>query len=118
MYVPPGAFSGTQIRVPGKGTAGLSTQPDGDLILIIEHEPPRGFRVEGLDLIGTFRIDRRLAERGGIVELDVPRGKVKVRVPRNTKNGDRLRLKEQGVPSSTSNLVGALYLDLSVGRIG
>lgn len=117
VYVPPGALSGTQIKVPRKGTAGLCGFEDGDLVLIIEHELPRGFRHDGNDLIGAFRIDRGLAKRGGIVELDVPRGKVKVRVPSKTKNGDRLRLKGQGLPCSTSNRVGDVYLELTVGRI-
>ena len=117
VYVPPGALSGTQIKVPGKGTAGLSQQDDGDLILIVEHEPPRGFRVDDLDLIGTFRLDKKLARRGGVVAVDVPRGKVKVRIPAHTVDGDRLKLKGQGIPSSTSNLIGDVYLDLSIGRI-
>ena len=117
VYVPPGAVSGTQIKVPRKGTAGLCGYEDGDLVLIIEHELPRGFRSEGNDLIGAFRIDKDLAKRGGIVHLDVPRGKVKVRVPADTKNGDRLRLKGQGIPCPTNNLVGDVYLELSVGKL-
>jgi DnaJ-class molecular chaperone len=117
VYVPPGALSGTQIKVPGKGTAGLLHHSDGDLILVVEHEPPKGFRVQDLDLIGTFRLDKALARRGGIVVVDVPRGKVKVRIPAKTKDGDRLKLKGQGIPSSTSNLVGDVYLDLSIGRL-
>jgi DnaJ-class molecular chaperone len=118
VYVPPGAVSGTQIKVPGKGTAGICDFEDGDLVLIIEHELPRGFRNEGNDLIGAFRIDKQLARRGGIVQIDVPRGKVKVRVPPNTQNGDRLRLRGQGIPCPTSNQVGDVYLELSVGKLG
>ena len=117
VYVPPGALSGTQIKVPGKGTAGLFQQSDGDLVLIVEHEPPKGFRVHDLDLVGTFRLDKTLALRGGVVAVDVPRGKVKVRIPAHTVDGDRLKLKGQGIPSSTSNLIGDVYLDLSIGRV-
>ena len=117
MYVPPGALSGTQIKVPGKGMAGLFQQSDGDLVLIVEHEPPKGFRVHDLDLVGTFRLDKTLALRGGVVAVDVPRGKVKVRIPAHTVDGDRLKLKGQGIPSSTSNLIGDVYLDLSIGRV-
>jgi len=117
VYVPPGALSGTQIKVPGKGTAGLFQHNDGDLVLVVEHEPPKGFRVQDLDLIGTFRLDKTLAQRGGIVEVDVPRGKVKVRIPARTADGDRLKLRGQGIPSSTSNLIGDVYLDLSIGRL-
>ena len=96
----------------------LCGSEDGDLVLIIEHELPVGFRSEGNDLIGAFRIDKTLAKRGGVVQLDVPRGRVKVRVPSNTKNGDRLRLRGQGIPCPTSNYVGDVYLELSVGRVG
>ena len=117
VYVPPGAVSGTQIKVPGKGTAGLLNHTDGDLILIVEHELPAGFRAQGLDLIGAFRVDRGLAMRGGVVSVDIPRGKVKVRIPPGTENGDRLKLKGQGIPSSTSNLSGDVYLDLNVGSV-
>lgn len=117
VYVPPGALSGTQIKVPGKGTAGLFQHNDGDLVLIVEHEPPKGFRVQDLDLIGTFRLDKTLARRGGVVSVDVPRGKVKVRIPAQTVDGDRLKLKGQGIPSSISNLIGDVYLDLSIGRL-
>ena len=55
--------------------------------------------------------------RGGVVSVDIPRGKVKVRIPPGTENGDRLKLKGQGIPSSTSNLSGDVYLDLNVGSV-
>ena len=77
--------------------AGLCSHPDGDLILLIEPVLAQGFQVDGFEFLGTLRVTKSLANRGGVVEIDVPRGKVKVKIPAGASAGTRLRLRGQGL---------------------
>ncbi|HGZ71228.1 MAG TPA: J domain-containing protein, partial [Nitratifractor sp.] len=46
---------------------------------------------------------------GGKIEVETPEKKVTLKVPTNTKNGQKFRLKEKGFPKSTGGK-GDLYL--------
>jgi len=116
VHVPPSATSGTQLRVPGKGTAGLCSHPDGDLILLIEPVLSSGFQVDGFQFLGTLRVTKSLANRGGVVEIDVPRGKVKVRIPAGACAGTKLRLRGQGLENPETGETGDVMLNLRIGH--
>ncbi len=114
VTVPPGARSGSKLRLEGKGTAGLDGAPDGDLFLLLEPEAIPGFRSEGLDLHGQVTLSRRLAGDGGTVAVELPRGRVKLKVPRSSRAGDTFRLRGQGLPSWGGAEQGDLFLSVVI----
>jgi curved DNA-binding protein CbpA len=112
--VPPGARSGDQIIVPGKGMEGLKGAPDGDLQLSLLPMALPGFRRQGNDLHGVCTISPATARIGGHAVVDLPRGRVKVNVPPRTCVGDRFRLRGQGLPAWQSEETGDAYLTVEV----
>ncbi|MCA9537577.1 MAG: J domain-containing protein [Myxococcales bacterium] len=114
VSIPPGARSGTRLRLEGKGTAGLDGATDGDLYLLLEPDAVPGFRREEADLHGTVSLSRALAQSGGSVFVTLPRGKIKMNVPVGTRTGDRFRLRGQGLPAWGGGAVGDLYLTVAV----
>ncbi len=114
ITVPPGARSGSKLRLEGKGTAGLDGAADGDLFLLLEPEAIPGFRADGLDLHGRVHIDRALASNGGTVTVDLPGGRVKLNVPKSSRAGDKFRLRGQGIPAWGGATRGDLFLAVAV----
>ena len=110
VTVPPGARSGAQLRLEGKGVAGLPGERDGDLFLQLDPADFSGFRREELDLHGVFSVPASVARSGGLVEVDLPRGEVKVHVPPGTRSGDKFRLRGLGVPAWRGTETGDVYL--------
>ena len=94
----------------------LCSHPDGDLLLLIEPVLSSGFQVDGFEFLGTLRVTKSLANRGGVVEIDVPRGKVKVRIPAGASAGTRLRLRGQGLENPETGEKGDVMLNLRIGR--
>lgn len=97
VRIPPGAEDGERLRVAGAGAAGPEGGPTGDLVVEIRVRPHPRFRREGLDL--HLRLPVTLAEAwdGAEVPLPTPHGTARLRVPRRSQSGDRLRLHGQGV---------------------
>ncbi|MEZ4434501.1 MAG: DnaJ C-terminal domain-containing protein [bacterium] len=114
VTVPPGARPGARLRLEGKGTAGLDGAPDGDLYLLLEPEPIPGFTRDGDDLRGALTLDRALATRGGKLEVELPRGRIKLAVPPGTRPGDTLRLRGQGLPAWRAATAGDLFLTVAI----
>lgn len=99
VRIPPGARSGTRLRVRGKGHQGHGGGPAGDLIIKVEVAPHPQFRFAGDDL--ETDIDLLLTDvvLGTSVELTTPDGqKQNVRVPAGTSAGQKLRLRGKGFP--------------------
>jgi molecular chaperone DnaJ len=111
----PGAVTGAQIRVTGKGTDSLDDGPHGDLILSLESLPVVGFRRDGIDLHGVFSVSRDLLASGGLADVQLPRGPVKLKVPANTRLGDRFRLRSQGLDEWCGEERGDVYLTVREG---
>ena len=59
ITVPPGTEEGTRLRLKGQGTKGR-----GDVVVVIQVEPDRFFRREGLDIICTVPINLAQAMLG------------------------------------------------------
>lgn len=114
VTVPQGARPGARLRLEGKGTAGLDGAPDGDLYLLLEPEPIPGFTRDGDDLRGALTLDRALAARGGKVEVELPRGRIKLAIPPATRPGDTLRLRGQGLPAGRGGAPGDLFLQVTL----
>jgi len=95
VNIPAGVRDGSTIRLPGQGVAG-SKHP-GDLYLHIKLRPHPIFNVNGDDLEGDLSISPWEAVLGARVELPTIDGKVEMKIPPGSKNGQRLRLRGQGL---------------------
>jgi curved DNA-binding protein len=70
----------------------------GDLYLEVRFRPHPFYRVEGRDVFIDLPIAPWEAALGATVKVPTPSGEVDLRIPPNSANGRKLRLKERGIP--------------------
>jgi len=99
VRIPPGAKSGSRIRVRGKGTVSPYNQQRGDLYLIVELQAHSFFQFEGDNLICEVPITPDEAVLGASMEVPTPDGTVTVNVPAGVRSGQSLRLRGKGWPN-------------------
>ena len=112
IKIPAGIKSGEKLRVRGKGKKHGSQV--GDLYLRIDIAANPEYEREGDNLVKTFNVPLYAALFGGKVSIQTLEKEVTLKVPENTKNGQRFRLKEMGVLNRQSNVRGDLYLKANI----
>ena len=103
IRIKPGTRDGQRIRIPGKGNAGLGGGPPGDLYVIIRAEDHPIFHREGDDIYITVPVTATEAALGAKIEVPTIDGRALLKVPPGTQSGQKLRLREKGVPSATKD---------------
>jgi molecular chaperone DnaJ len=100
VRIPPGAKTGSRVRVPGRGNAGIHGGPPGDLYIVTNVQPHPFFERRGDDLYTVVPVTVTEASLGAKVEVPTIDGRAQVRIPPGTNSGKRLRLREKGAPSA------------------
>jgi molecular chaperone DnaJ len=100
VRIPPGAYSGSRVRVAGRGNAGIGAGPPGDLYIVTKVAPHPFFDRRGDDLYTVVPITVSEASLGAKVEVPTIDGRAQVRIPPATNSGKKLRLREKGAPSA------------------
>ena len=101
VRIKPGTRDGQRMRLAGKGNAGTSGGPPGDLYIIIRIGEHPVFRRDGDDIYVTVPVAAWEAASGAKIEVPTIDGRSQLRVPPGTQSGQKLRLREKGVPSAT-----------------
>ncbi len=96
-----GTRDGQRIRIPGKGNSGGHGGSAGDLYVIIRAGEHPVFRREGDDIQITVPVTATEAALGAKIEVPTIDGRALLKVPPGTQSGQKLRLREKGVPSAT-----------------
>ncbi|MFC4159132.1 DnaJ C-terminal domain-containing protein [Chitinimonas lacunae] len=111
VRIPRGVCEGQLIRLAGQGAPGPAGRPAGDLLLEVHFKPHPRFRVSGRDLHLTLPVAPWEAALGAVVEVRLPDGSVKMRIPEGAQSGQSLRVRGKGIPG---NPAGDLLLELAV----
>jgi len=115
VRIPPGAQSGSRVRVAGRGNAGILGGPPGDLYIIINVQPHPFFERRGDDLYCVVPISVSEATLGAKIEVPTIDGRALVRIPPGTNSGKKFRLREKGAPSARhSGRRGDQYVEVQV----
>ncbi|BCS34163.1 chaperone protein DnaJ [Luteitalea sp. TBR-22] len=112
VVVPPGLDDGDELVQAGAGHAGVRGGAPGDLRIRVRVAPDARVRRVGDDLHMTLPVAVHEAVLGARVPVPTPDGPVTVRVPAGIQSGQRLRLRERGVPSRRTGARGDLVLDV------
>ncbi len=112
IKVPAGIKNGQVIRLSGQGGPGLGKGPSGDALVEVRVAPHPYFKRDGNDIHLDLPISIDEAILGGDIQVPTPRGKLTIRIPRNSSSGTRLRLKGKGV--KTKSEVGNMYVALKI----
>ncbi len=111
IKIPAGIKSGKTLRVKGKGKSYQGHR--GDLLIKVNVAPSSEYQRKGNDLYKTIDVPLKLAMFGGKIEVETPEKKVTLKVPKNTKNGQKFRLKGKGFPVKGGE-AGNMYLVANV----
>lgn len=98
ITIPAGIENGQTIKIAGHGGPGVNGGPNGDLYIrfsIANHTDIR--RLED-NLYMTAELNLYTAILGGEITLTTLNGQVKLKVPPETQNGSKVKLKGQGFP--------------------
>jgi molecular chaperone DnaJ len=96
-----GTRDGQRIRLAGKGNAGSHGGVAGDLYVIIRMGEHPIFRRDGDDIYLTVPVAATEAALGAKIEVPTIDGRALLKIPPGTQSGQKLRLREKGVPSAT-----------------
>jgi curved DNA-binding protein len=111
VTIPKGVRQGQHIRLAGQGSPGIGRGGRGDLFLEVEFRPHRFYRVDGTDVFVDLPVAPWEAALGATVKAPTPSGYVDLRIPPNSSNGRKLRLKDRGIPARQP---GDLFVVLNV----
>ncbi len=98
-----GTRDGQRIRLAGKGNAGGHGGSAGDLYVIIRLESHPVFRRDGDDIYISVPVSAMEASLGAKIEVPTIDGRALLKIPPGTQSGQKLRLREKGVPSATKD---------------
>jgi DnaJ-class molecular chaperone len=109
VHIPAGIADGTKLRLRGQGHEG------SDLWVRIRVRPHPYFKREGQDIIVEVPISVEEAILGAKVDVPTIDGTITLTVPAGTSSGQRLRLRERGLPKPGKNDErGDQYVELKV----
>jgi curved DNA-binding protein len=112
IKIPAGIKTGEKMRVRGKGKSAQGRV--GDLYLKIDVAPSQDYTREGNNLVKVFDVPLSAALFGGKVAVETLEKEITLKVPQNTKNGQRFRVKEMGVVNRKTSQRGDLYLKANI----
>ncbi len=112
IKIPAGIKSGETMRVRGKGKQYQGQA--GDLLIQVEVASSDEYERKEDNLYKTFDVPLKEALFGGKIAIETPEKEVSLKVPQNTKNGQKFRLKGKGVPDRKTAMKGDLYLVANV----
>lgn len=112
VKIPAGIKSGETLRVKRKGKS--YNGQVGDLLIKVEVANSADYERKNDDLYKTINIPLKTALFGGTIEVETPEKNVSLKIPKNTKNAQKFRLKGKGVANRKTMLSGDLYLIANV----
>jgi molecular chaperone DnaJ len=106
VRIPQGVPSGSRLRVPAKGNAGIFGGPSGDLYITIRVEDHTFFKRDGDNI--EIKLPLTVSEAGLGAKIEVPTidGRALLKIPQGTQNGQKFRLREKGIFNARKNTRG------------
>ena len=111
VKIPKGIQNGKKIRLKGQGSPGYNGAAPGDLYIKIEYKSTSVYHVDGADVFMSLPIAPWEAAVGGSVSVPIPSGTIKLKIPKGSTSGKKLRLKGKGIPSK---IPGDLHIVLQI----
>ncbi|MEN8147790.1 MAG: DnaJ C-terminal domain-containing protein [Campylobacterota bacterium] len=112
IKIPAGIKDGEKMRVKGKGQSMQGQR--GNLILNIKIATTPDYERDGDNLIKTFDVPLYAALFGDKIAIETLEKEINLKVPQNTRNGQRFRVKEMGAMNRKTKQKGDLYLRANI----
>lgn len=106
VKIPPGADTGSRVKLRGKGGAGTKGGPAGDLLINLSVRPHTVFSREGNNINVDVPVTVSEAVLGGKIKVPTLAGTVTMTLPPGTDSGKKFRLKGKGIPDMRTQVSG------------
>ena len=104
LEIPAGVSTDDYLKLSGKGNAGPSGGPRGDILVLVEVEPDPRFERHGDDLVMNLAVTMSQAALGDEVNVEtIIDGSARLTVPAGIQSGQALRLRGKGMPRLREN---------------
>ncbi len=113
IKIPEGIQNGQKIRAKNKGKQAQGF-PRGDLIITLNVQESDEYERDDDDLIKSFDISLKTALFGGKVTIPTLTKEITLKVPKNTKQNQKFRVKELGALNRKTKQRGTLYLKANI----
>jgi len=113
IKIPEGIQNGQKIRAKNKGKQAAG-YPRGDLIITLNVQQSDEYERDEDDLIKVFDISLKTALFGGKVVIPTLTKDITLKVPKNTKENQKFRVKELGALNRKTKEKGTLYLKANI----
>ncbi|HUQ93280.1 MAG TPA: molecular chaperone DnaJ [Bryobacteraceae bacterium] len=114
VRIPAGTRTGSRLRVPSKGSAGVVGGPPGDLYITVRVDEHPFFQRDGDDILIKVPITVSEACLGAKIEVPTIDGRALLKIPQGTKNGQRFRLREKGVTNARTATRGDQMVEVNL----
>jgi curved DNA-binding protein len=98
VKIPAGVTEGQRLRVAGRGESGVGGGAAGDLYLRVRLAKHPDFDVDGHNLIYEAELAPWEAVLGASISVPTLDGRVNIKIPPGTQNGQKLRVRGRGLP--------------------
>ncbi|MFO1478156.1 MAG: J domain-containing protein [Verrucomicrobiota bacterium] len=98
VKIPPGVTEGQRLRVAGRGEAGQGGAAAGDLYLRVRLARHPDFDVDDHNLVHEAGVAPWEAVLGANISVPTLDGRVNIKIPAGTQNGQKLRVRGRGLP--------------------
>ncbi|MGL4382790.1 MAG: DnaJ C-terminal domain-containing protein, partial [Bacilli bacterium] len=114
LKIPAGINTGQQLRVSGKGHAGINGGPYGDLYVEIRIKKHEYFVREGLDVYLEVPISYSDAALGTKINVPTIHGDVDLIIPEGSQSQTKFRMKNKGIKNLRGTNFGNQYVVIKV----
>lgn len=115
VRIPPGAATGTRVRLAGEGQPGYNGGPSGHLYLVVQvADDPQFERIDD-DLYVDVKVDALTAMLGGDAEVPTLARPLRTKIRAGAQSGQKMRLSGKGMPKlRQAGEFGDLYARLMI----
>lgn len=114
VRVPPGVRTGSRIRLAHEGGTGIGGGPNGDMYLVVTVTPHGAYERRDDDLHCEVSLPLTTAVLGGEVQVPTMKGRLALRIPPETQNGQTFRLAGKGMPRVSGSGFGDMFAKMKV----
>lgn len=114
VKIPAGVNTGNQLRVAGKGEAGINGGPNGDVYIEFNVKEHEIYERDDLDIYLDLPITVPEAVLGCKKEVPTLYGSVTLTIPSGSDTGDKLKLRDKGVSDPNSYKKGDMFVTINI----
>lgn len=112
IRIPKGIESGMNLRFKNEGSAGKFNNPSGDLFIEIQIQEDKRYQRQGDDLMLNVTLPIHSLVLGDEINVETLDGEKKVKIPAGLQLGEKLSLKELGLPNMRTHKRGNIIITI------